>query len=59
VDADCQAVAFGRLVDRPVTSLAERRFGPDGEQDLDEARMVGEPVDLLRRKLCVLRWYDE
>ena len=59
VDADRQAVRFGRLVDRPVLPPPERKLGHRQQQDLDEAVVGGEALDLLHREFGAVRRDDD
>ena len=51
MNADRQAVAFGRCIDRPVLAAPERHFADRRHQHLDEARVGGAALDLRRRRI--------
>ena len=59
VDADGQTVFLGRRVDRPVMALAEGHVAHHQHEDLDEAAIGGDAVDLVDRHFGVLRGDDD
>ena len=59
VNADRQAVAFRRAVDRPVLPPAQREFGLRQHQHLDEALVLGAAVDLLGGELRAVHRHDD
>ena len=59
MDADRQAVAFRRRVDRPVLAATERGLGADQQHHLDETAVGGAAVDLIHRQFGVLHRHDD
>ena len=59
MDADGQAVAFGRFVDRPVLRPAKRQFAADQQQHLHEATVGSPELDLLHRAIGVEHRHDD
>ena len=59
MDADRQAVLFSGFVDRPVLPAAERKFGHRQQQDLDEAVVGREALDLLGGEVRAVRRHDD
>ena len=59
MDADRQAVFLGGRVDRPVVALAQRMVVHHQQQDLHEAAVGGDAVDLLDRQFGVLHRHHD
>ena len=59
MNADRQAVAFGRRVDRPPVPASERPLLHGQQQDLHEAPILGAALDLVDREFDVLRRHHD